>query len=102
MALFGSKKNKENKEGENGSENSVQSLEIRPRFTEKAMLSSDSSVYTFVVPKNATKESVRSRVISQYGKTPLKIRISILPSKMRRRGKKAFVYLAKGEKIEFV
>jgi ribosomal protein L23 len=79
----------------------------RPRFTEKATLATDAHVYTFVVEKSATKEEIASHVAEKFGKTPLKVRTSNLPSKERRRGvkpgvKKAYVYLKKGDTIDFV
>lgn len=79
----------------------------RPRFTEKATLGTDNNVYTFVIDKNATKEDVRAHVVEKFGKTPVKVHTSILPSKTRRRGKKsevkkAYVYLKKGDTIDFV
>ncbi len=104
MAIF----KKEKKEGgENTAKGSSSFALLRPRFTEKATLQTDNNVYTFVVTKSATKNQIRSHIIEKFGKTPVQIRTSILPSKKRRRGvkpevKKAFVYLKKGETIEFV
>ncbi len=104
MALF----KKDTKKNSSSSTSSSRSAAlVRPRFTEKATVGTDDNVYTFVVEKNATKDQIRTHFIEKFGKTPLKVHTSILPGKARRLGKrsevkKAFVYLKKGETIDFV
>ena len=83
---------------------------VRPRITEKAAIGADSShVYVFEVTKNATKKSVAASVRDAYKVTPEKVRIATIPSKqvfirgkkgVKSGGKKAYVYLKKGDKIE--
>jgi ribosomal protein L23 len=106
MALLGKNKGKA-VSGKANSANSVRAALKRPRFTEKATIATDQNVYTFVVALDATKHDVRSHVMKKFGKTPVKIRMTTLPAKVRRRGvkpevKKAYVYLKKGETIDFV
>lgn len=82
---------------------------VRPRITEKASMLSESSVYVFEVSKDSTKRQIALAIKELYGKVPEKIAIVKNPSKkVFRRGKvgytsavkKAYVHLAKGEKIE--
>jgi ribosomal protein L23 len=105
MALFGKKTQK--KDVPEKPLVVAKTLIQRARITEKATLASDKSVYTYEVARNATKHSVRNEIIKKYGKTPLKVNISTLPSKMRKKGKKpevkkAYVYLKKGDTIDFI
>ncbi len=80
-----------------------------PRITEKAAILAESSCYTFDVTASATKKEVSHAVQAQYKVTPLRIRTVNTPKKtVFRRGKmgitgggrKAYVYLKKGDKIE--
>lgn len=82
-----------------------------PRITEKAAHISDKNVYTFDVHQGATKVEIASVIKSVYGVEPLKINVSSVPTKrvFRRNsvgvkggGRKAYVYLKKGDKIEFI
>ena len=70
------------------------------------------SVYTFDVAPSATKKSIATAVKTLYKVTPVKVAVvTIHPRrvKMRRKrgygmvagGKKAYVYLKKGEEIQF-
>lgn len=81
-----------------------------PRITEKATMHQGASVYTFDIAERATKRDVIAAVRSLYKVTPRKIAIIAVPSKSRRSmrtgmrgvskgGKKAYVYLKKGETI---
>ena len=82
---------------------------IRPRVTEKAALStSDQNVYVFEVTKDATKHSISSSVKRIYNLTPEKVRVLPIPRKsvfvrgksgVKSGGRKAYVYLRKGDKI---
>lgn len=85
---------------------------LRPRITEKAALSADSAgVYVFEVSENSTKTSIAASVKALYKVTPVKIRVAkIVPKAVFVRGKhgtksggkKAYVYLKKGDKIELL
>ncbi len=81
-----------------------------PRITEKATSHSELGVYTFDIAANATKRSVSQAVAALYKVTPRKIRIVPVPSKVKRSvrtgargisrgGKKAYIYLKKGDTI---
>lgn len=85
---------------------------LRPRITEKAsMLASEGNVYVFEVDMMATKKDVKNEVVRLYKVTPLKV--AVVPIKRKQvivrgkygqtsGGKKAYVYLKKGDKIEFI
>lgn len=83
---------------------------LRPRITEKAALGADkSNVYVFEVIPSATKKSISASVHDVYGVKPEKVRVANIPAKqvfirgkkgVKRGGKKAYVYLKKGDKIE--
>jgi|ERR1035437_1747832 large subunit ribosomal protein L23 len=85
---------------------------LSPRITEKASEKSmNNNVYIFNVIPSATKLQIRNAVIEGYKVTPTKVSTVTIPKKdliMRGKrgtkagGKKAFVYLKKGDKIEFV
>lgn len=85
---------------------------LRPRITEKAALGADkNNVYVFEVMKKATKKSVGASVRAAYGVTPEKVRVATIPAKkvfirgkrgVKSGGKKAYVYLKKGDKIELM
>jgi large subunit ribosomal protein L23 len=85
---------------------------LRPRITEKAALGADkSNTYVFEVAKTATKKSISASVKSAYGVTPKKVRVAAIPSRqvfvrgkkgVKIGGKKAYVYLKKGDKIELI
>lgn len=87
---------------------------VRPHVTEKASDLSEKGVYVFEINKLANKMHVRMAVEKIFKVKPVKIAISIGSGKlMRNRNnnrvqikkqeiKKAFVYLKKGDKIEFV
>jgi len=124
MALFGdSKKSKAKKDkGEkvlkararrvvlkDGMEHEV----IRaPWFSEKALLATEKGVYAFQIPADATKAQVAGAIEQIFKVQPRKVRIVRLPAKRKsmraRRGEgvrtarhKAYVYLAKGDTIQF-
>ena len=80
------------------------------RITEKATMHSGTSVYTFDVEERATKRDIAAAVRALYKVSPMKIAVVTIPSKVRRNmrtgkigtkkgGKKAYVYLKKGETI---
>jgi large subunit ribosomal protein L23 len=71
-----------------------------PRITEKATVQAENGVYTFNVYLNANKQDVMDAIFE------LAIKSKKVFSRNKRGskggGKKAYVYLAKGDKIEFV
>jgi len=84
---------------------------LSPRVTEKAANATASGVYTFNIHPSANKIQVKKAVEAIYKVAPVKVRIVKIPSKVvfRRRlkgktaaGKKAYVYLKKGDSIEFI
>lgn len=130
MAIFGKKKDKEQKnqavekEGfdkkvkkttssEVVSSYSVEAIIKHPRITEKATdVAEDYNVYTFDVSKKATKQEVAKAIKAIYKVEPVKVRTVSIPRKpvavrgvknsFKPGGKKAYVYLKKGDSIEFV
>jgi ribosomal protein L23 len=86
---------------------------ISPRITEKGAYLSEKGVYVFNIAKDATKKDVMSAIFAAYKVAPRKVRMAAVPSKAvftrgtnrwgkTRSGKKAFVYLKEGDKIELV
>lgn len=82
-----------------------------PRITEKASYAGEQNVYTFDVAQSANKTEIRKAIFSLYKVKPLKVNVLTIPRKnimskgkagVRGGGRKAFVYLKKGEKIEFI
>ncbi len=82
-----------------------------PRITEKAAYLAESGCYTFNVAKNATKSDVARAVKEIYSVNPRKVTFSAIARKSVRTrgtnrigysagGKKAYVFLKKGEKID--
>ena len=129
MAIFGSKKNKgEVKKGKKPAKvasvkketESVvvppsvnfggKSILVAPRITEKAsMLSEGFNVYTFNISKDATKKDVEKTINGLYNVRPVKVRVVKVPSKrtfvrgkrgVKSGGRKAYIYLKAGDKIE--
>ena len=83
----------------------------RPRITEKAAASAERGVYVFEVSPAANKRDIFRAVQELYKVTPAKVTVATIPAKritvkgrtgLRKGGKKAHVYLKKGEKIELV
>jgi large subunit ribosomal protein L23 len=81
-----------------------------PRITEKAGMHQSIGVYTFDVAQSATKPQIAQAMRDVYKVSPRKIAIITVPSKqtrsmrsgqrgMKAGGKKAYVYLKKGETI---
>jgi ribosomal protein L23 len=84
----------------------------KPWLSEKALIGTESGVYVFEVPARATKTSVSQAVQAIYKVTPRKVAMVNLPAKKvslrtrrgegtRARRHKAYVYLKKGETIQF-
>ena len=81
------------------------------RITEKASLLSGNNVYTFDVPKDSNKIEIARAVEFLYKIKPLRVNTVNIPAKkimyrgkpgVKQGGKKALVFLKKGDKIEFV
>ncbi|MGD0328406.1 MAG: 50S ribosomal protein L23 [Minisyncoccia bacterium] len=126
MALFGNKK-VEKKEKKTKKEKTVRVRHARatklndgvaheiiraPWFSEKALIVTEEGVYTFVVPKRATKAEIAGAIKEIYKVEPRAVRIVNLSGKRKalrmRRGvgqraarRKAYVYLNKGDTIQF-
>lgn len=85
---------------------------LRPRITEKASVLSSKNVYVFDILPRANKKEVTAAIFKKYGFKPVKVNITTVKEKriLSRRGtsgiksggKKALVYLKKGDKIEIV
>ena len=82
---------------------------IKPMITEKAIMKSEHSVYVFKVLPASNKLSIAKAIKEIYKVSPVKVTTVTIPQKnvvvRGKRGKKAgykkaYVYLAKGEKIE--
>ena len=124
MSILGTKKNKdvkkveETSKKEEGAPKNTTSLLKRdiviknPRITEKAsFMSETSNVYTFDITKGATKKWVANAVKNLYKVVPVKVNVVTIRAKKvfvrgkmgaKAGGKKAYVYLKKGDKIEIV
>ena len=73
---------------------------LAPHITEKAVLGADKlNVYVFKVARDANKKSINASFSGAYGVTPVKVRVTTISSG---KGKKAYVYLKKGDKIELI
>ena len=121
MALFGTKKKEQKAKAEKRlaharartSTNGVAHEIIRaPWFSEKALIITEKGVYTFAVPQSATKADIAGAIKEIYKVSPRKVRIVNLPGKVKamrtKRGegqrparRKAYVYLNKGDSIQF-
>lgn len=82
-----------------------------PRITEKATNMLEQNVYTFDVLPSANKMEVKKAVFALYKVKPVRVNILAVPDRhtsmrgkvsMKDGGKKAVVYLKKGDKIEFI
>ncbi|MBX4206271.1 50S ribosomal protein L23 [Candidatus Parcubacteria bacterium] len=88
------------------------SVLIRPRLSEKAIVGADKNrAYVFEVSPDATKSQIAASVKAAYKVVPVKVRTARIADKAvfvrgkhgtRRGGKKAYVYLKKGDKIELI
>ena len=82
-----------------------------PRITEKATMLIEDACYTFDVSNNATKSEIAKAIKELYKVTPKSVRtVAVTSKKVTSRknnkvgytsaGRKAYVYLKKGDKIE--
>ena len=86
-------------------------LIIGQRITEKSAIGADKGMYTFNVVPTANKNEIKKAIKMLYNVTPVKISVTTITSKvvmrrgvegLKQGGKKAVVYLKKGDKIAFV
>ena len=82
-----------------------------PRVTEKASFAIEQNVYTFDVTSSANKTEIKKAILALYKVQPLRVNVLSIPKKktfskgkagVRGGGRKALVYLKKGDKIEFI
>jgi len=84
-----------------------------PRITEKGAYLAESGVYVFNVAMDATKHDIMKAVHTIYKVMPRKVTVARIPRKTvqtrntnrkgtTRAGKKAYVFLKKGETIDIV
>ncbi len=119
MALFSKKIKKGETKAENEKSLALRSLSgagdlshilQHARITEKATMHSTDSVYTFDVATFANKKDIMKAVQAIYKVTPRMVRVVTVPEKKKRNmrtgrigikrgGKKAYVYLKRGETI---
>lgn len=111
MATKKTKKNTEEKAVSKKQKAKSNSPILGNRITEKAALGAERGAYTFNVAPNATKSEIIKTIKALYKVTPVKIAITKIQEKavfvkgkhgVKAGGKKAVVYLKKGDKIEFV
>jgi len=85
----------------------------QPRITEKATYGTADNVYVFNVAPNATKKQIKEAVTAAYKVTPVKVHVVVMKKKVTRNprtgkagmkggGKKAYVYLKRGETISIM
>jgi large subunit ribosomal protein L23 len=86
---------------------------LRPRLTEKVVTMMEQGVYVFDISLRANKIMVKKAIQDVYKVEPVKIAISSIKSKKKRNprtgkigtqsgGKKAYVYLKKGDSISIM
>jgi large subunit ribosomal protein L23 len=82
-----------------------------PRVTEKASTAAEKNVYIFDVASSANKTEISKAIFILYKVKPVKVNVLGVPKKkvfsrgkegVKGGGKKALVYLKKGDKIEFI
>ncbi|MFZ2048688.1 MAG: 50S ribosomal protein L23 [Minisyncoccia bacterium] len=83
---------------------------LRPRVTEKAALKADkANIYVFEVTKTATKKQIIASIKDAFKVTPIAVHLLAIPRKevfrrgksgIKGGGKKAYIELKKGDKIE--
>ena len=118
MALFSKKENKKDTKAvvakdaavSSGIRSSNAHILRHARITEKATMHSLESIYVFDVSERATKRDIVMAIRDIYNVTPRMVRVASIPTKStrnprtgvtgtKRGGKKAYVFLKKGETI---
>lgn len=90
----------------------IGSVVLSPRITEKGAVVGATGAYIFNVAKDANKTQIAEAIMELYKVKPRMIRIAAVRGKkvftrgtnrhsMTAGGKKAYVYLKKGDSIEF-
>lgn len=85
---------------------------LNPHVTEKAAMHESAGAYTFNVSERANKRQIIQAVRELYKVTPRMVRVVTIPRKIKRSartgklgikrgGKKAYVYLKKGDSISY-
>jgi large subunit ribosomal protein L23 len=111
MPLF-SPTTKDTKAKKNADDGRHHDILRAPWLSEKALIGTENGVYVFEVPTDANKFQISAAVEAIYNVKPRQIRVVNLPAKKKalrtRRGMgsraarhKAYVYLKKGETIQF-
>lgn len=85
---------------------------LKPHITEKAAISAATrNVYVFDVKRDATKKAIVASIKSLYKVTPERVHMLSIPKKATFRrgvkgvkggGKKAYIHLKKGDKIDII
>jgi len=84
---------------------------LGPRITEKASDKAEENVYVFEVSSRANKIQIKEAIKNIYKVNAVKVNIAKTPSKtvfsrgkkgVKSGGKKAYVYLKEGDKIEII
>ncbi len=121
MALFGTKKQskkitpsvaRKRSASASGTQRTFPAVLKRPHITEKAAQLTGQNVFSFAVARGASKHDIVRAVEAAYKVTPIKIRVVNTPGKRvqlrTRRGygttaatRKAYIYLKKGDTIDF-
>ncbi len=113
MSIFGTKKVKTTATRDVKDETGkLSGTLLAPWLSEKALIGTEKGVYAFHVPKEATKHDVALAIQKTYKVSPTKIRVVNLPARkvrmrtrrgygMRPARRKAYVYLKKGDTIQF-
>ena len=82
-----------------------------PRITEKASFGIEQNVYTFDISAGANKTEIKKAIFALYKVKPIRVNVLPVPKKKtfskgivgsKSGGRKALVYLKKGDKIDFV
>ena len=120
MALFGKKtENKEKKVAvktpvalkSKSISTSAAAVIVRPHITEKSGALSQTGVYTFEVVKGSSSREIAEAIEVMYKVVPVGVSVATIRAKKRNyrgipgvtaTGKKAYVYLKKGDTIEFI
>lgn len=96
-----------------GSREDIARVLTSPRITEKATLHTDKGVYVFDVAPDANKKQIKEAIFAAYKVHPVKVSVTNIASKKVRNartgmkgvksgGKKAYVYLKKGDTISIM
>lgn len=82
---------------------------IKPRVTEKSASLTEKNVYTFMVTDYSTKNEIKKEIEKIYKVKPLRVNVMSVKGKTKlirgkmttkKGGKKAVVFLKKGDKLE--